>query len=111
MSIVYRSNNSGGYWWLGDDQWRALEAAGWSIEWAEDRWLDSLATVGRRYGLPMGQAVKEWERITGACASSAGCACCGRPHDFHEEEDDLSPMERLVMEVKIVGSSVEPDPQ
>lgn len=34
MYIEYNSNNSGGYWWLEDEDWKALEAAGWVIEWA-----------------------------------------------------------------------------
>jgi len=34
MSYVeYSSNNSGGRWWLKDDDWRALEAAGWKVVW------------------------------------------------------------------------------
>jgi hypothetical protein len=34
--IEYDSNNSGGYWWLDDDQWTALEAAGWIVHWVHD---------------------------------------------------------------------------
>ena len=33
MQIDYRANNSGGHWWVKDDQWRALEAAGWDVVW------------------------------------------------------------------------------
>jgi hypothetical protein len=34
MSYVeYRSNNSGGSWWLKDKDWRALERAGWVVAW------------------------------------------------------------------------------
>lgn len=32
-SIEYSSNNSGGRWWLTDAQWKALERAGWEVEW------------------------------------------------------------------------------
>lgn len=32
--VEYDSNNSGGSWWLTDDDWRALEKAGWKVEWA-----------------------------------------------------------------------------
>lgn len=31
--VEYDSNNSGGRWWLTDDDWRALEAAGWRVHW------------------------------------------------------------------------------
>jgi hypothetical protein len=31
--VEYSSNNSGGGWWLKDQDWRALEAAGWHVEW------------------------------------------------------------------------------
>lgn len=33
MKVTYSSNNSGGSWWLSDDDWRRLEAAGWGVEW------------------------------------------------------------------------------
>jgi len=33
MLIEYRSNNSGGNWWLSDKNWQDLEAAGWYVEW------------------------------------------------------------------------------
>ena len=34
MSYVeYSSNNSGGAWWLNDEDWKALEVAGWIVEW------------------------------------------------------------------------------
>ena len=31
--VEYNSNNSGGNWWLSDDDWRKLEAAGWTVAW------------------------------------------------------------------------------
>jgi hypothetical protein len=33
MIIEYSSNNSGGPWWLKDEDWKALEAAGWHVMW------------------------------------------------------------------------------
>ena len=35
----YDSNNSGGSWWLSDQNWIDLEQAGWKVEWG-----------GRAYG-------------------------------------------------------------
>lgn len=34
MYVEYFSNSSGGRWWLRDKDWKALEAAGWTIVWA-----------------------------------------------------------------------------
>ena len=32
MYVEYITNNSGGSWWLSDDDdWKALEAAGWKV--------------------------------------------------------------------------------
>lgn len=31
--VEYDSNNSGGSWWLSDEDWKALEAAGWKVRW------------------------------------------------------------------------------
>jgi hypothetical protein len=33
MLIEYSSNNSGGFWWLKDKDWIALEKAGWRVVW------------------------------------------------------------------------------
>lgn len=33
MRVEYRSNNSGGSWWLKDKHWKALERAGWFVNW------------------------------------------------------------------------------
>lgn len=126
--VEYDSNNSGGRWWLDDDQWKALEAAGWRVEWktlenlydasgghvrddaglpvlvprgqgnsrwgalsspdADGRWLGALATAATRAGLPLREAVAEWERVTGESSTDAGCACCGQPHSFTERDAD-----------------------
>lgn len=32
--VEYSSNNSGGEWWLNDQNWKDLEAAGWKVVWA-----------------------------------------------------------------------------
>lgn len=42
---TYHSNNSGGHWWLDDDAWVALEAAGWVMKWGE-----SYFCAGRFHG-------------------------------------------------------------
>lgn len=94
--VEYDSNNSGGNWWLTDKNWRDLEKAEWVVDWyanrKEDgpwsypggRFLGALASSAKRYGLKLPEAVSEWERITGATSTDAGCPCCGKPHSFTE---------------------------
>lgn len=96
----YDSNNSGGSWWLSDQNWIDLEAAGWHVEWggrayggevpaksaedaAKNRYMGALAVSATR-DLPITLAIQEWERITGDSASDEGCGCCGPPHSFAE---------------------------
>lgn len=33
IRVEYSTNNSGGRWWLGDDDWRKLEVSGWEVVW------------------------------------------------------------------------------
>lgn len=97
MKIEYRSNNSGGSWWLSDEDWKALEAAGWDVQWVRDkkdsifdstakdgRWLGALATSASKDFESIDDAIQEFERITGQDASDEGCGCCGPPHNFYE---------------------------
>lgn len=98
--VEYHSNNSGGNWWLSDQDWKNLEAAGWEVEWfaaqpgssvraidAEGRWLDALASRAFRRGLTLHEAIEEWEMIVGQDADELGCYCCGHPHNFYESKD------------------------
>jgi hypothetical protein len=119
--VEYSSNNSGGSWWLSDQNWKDLEAAGWKVVWATLEYLytegghgyvrdadgtpklvpigegnsdfPSFAKDGRYFGAlaktafrpncnSLRDAAKEWERVTGQCATDAGCPCCGQPHTF-----------------------------
>jgi hypothetical protein len=98
--IEYSSNNSGGGWWLSDQNWKDLETAGWKVQWAkdmedgifhtkgEDRWLGALAYKATREGLSYRMAVAEWEDVTGMSAYDEGCGCCGQPHSFSEYDDE-----------------------
>lgn len=99
MIVEYSSNNSGGSWWLTDANWMALEEAGWKVEWFKDqegffrpgkdgRWLGALASRASREGLTLGEAIREWEDVTGQSANALGCSCCGTPHSFSFEGDD-----------------------
>lgn len=96
--VEYRSNNSGGGWWLTDKNWLDLEKAGWEVEWVKDRrggmatfrdkdgvrWLGALATTAVRRGLNLHDAIEEFVKITGQDMNNAGCGCCGQPHSFTE---------------------------
>lgn len=94
MLIKYDSNNSGGSWWLSDDDWRKLEAAGWTVHWVKDqedgfmrkkgeeRWLGALARSAEKQFETPADAIREFEAVTGQSASDEGCNCCGAPHSF-----------------------------
>ena len=99
MSYVeYDSNNSGGRWWLTDQNWLDLEKAGWDVKWyrneeyyktGEDgRWLGALAGKATKAGVTIGAAISEWENITGQNSADLGCACCGTPHSFTLYDDN-----------------------
>lgn len=103
MKIEYRSNNSGGSWWLTDEDWHKLEAAGWEVEWIKDgkhiidcpdgRFLGALATSATKEFPGQEEmatlfAIKEWEDITGQHAHDQGCPCCGQPHYFSKAWED-----------------------
>ena len=85
MKIVYSSNNSGGSWWLSDEDWKKLEAAGWKVAWREPKYLDALATSASKNFPSEEDAIREWEEVTGQDASDQGCECCGQPHSFYQD--------------------------
>jgi hypothetical protein len=37
--IEYNSNNSGGSFWLSDEDWINLEKAGWKVRWVWEDWV------------------------------------------------------------------------
>jgi hypothetical protein len=95
MKVEYDSNNSGGYWWLTDQDWYNLERAGWEVNWVKndeffkgsERWLGALAMRATKVGLSISEARREWENITGQDSYASGCECCGPPHIFTEYND------------------------
>lgn len=99
--VHYSSNNSGGSWWLTDDDWFALEKAGWEVEWVKDdaylrssgmskdnRWLGALATGAKYFGGSIEMAKAEFNHVTSCWADDEGCSCCGQPHYFTEYNDE-----------------------
>lgn len=53
-----------------------------------ERWLGCLAKSAAKATDNPAEAVAEWERITGQCASDEGCNCCGSPHSFEFTDAD-----------------------
>jgi len=88
MKIRYTANNSGGQQWLTRDNWNALEAAGWDVEW------ESSERVPARHASKEFEtardALLEFERVTGAKVSDEGCDCCGPPHQFDWNDDHVA---------------------
>jgi hypothetical protein len=93
IKVEYSSNNSGGDWWLSDEDWFKLEAAGWTVRWyknepegsmrrAGDGWLGALAKRAEKEFETPADAIREFETVTGQKASDEGCNCCGAPHSF-----------------------------
>jgi hypothetical protein len=105
-TVEYSSNNSGGDWWLHDDDWLALEAAGWDVHWYRDmdpgmrlfhdkdsdRFLGALAHgasieveapdeyIAREIG------IDSWVNVVATDPDAQGCPCCGQPHYFYADE-------------------------
>lgn len=86
MLIEYDSNNSGGSWWLTDQDWKLLEDNGWKVAWHPGgRRNGSLARSAKGNFEDPGQAMRRFEEITGADVTDDGCNCCGAPHSFSWE--------------------------
>lgn len=101
--VELSENNSGGGWWLSDEDWKNLEKAGWEVEWASKlaesgydwmrssvqkdehgvwRYMGALAKEAKRYGVSLRVAMAEFQDITGQDPDEEGCECCGQPHYF-----------------------------
>lgn len=106
MSVVveYSSNNSGGVWWLSDEDWEKLAKAGWNVHWggyrynnagpleprerSYARWLGAAAVgAAKEFDDPQ-DAIAEFETLTGQSASEEGCECCGSPHSFSYRDEN-----------------------
>lgn len=98
VKVVYSSNNSGGDWWLTDEDWKTLEVAGWKVEWFKDspnhlmvdaggRFLGALADRASKEFKTLEDGIDEWEVLTGQNHLAHGCDCCGQPHYFYEEKE------------------------
>lgn len=91
--VEFSPNNSGGHWWVTNQNFSDLEKSGWIIPWCKDNSDKSfLEKDGTYMGLnarhayketnSLASAIEEWEHVTGLDARSLGCPCCGPPHSF-----------------------------
>ena len=44
--VEYSSNNSGGSWWLKDEDWKKLEDEGWKVRWGQPAFCNSKFNFG-----------------------------------------------------------------
>ena len=87
MLVNYYSNNSGGEFWLADEDWEALEKAGWIVNWHDKRRFGTPAYEAEKEFNTIKEAIDEFEKITNQEASAEGCECCGPPHEFTWEDE------------------------
>ena len=95
MKVEYDSNNSGGSWWLSDNDWLNLEKAGWTVHWQKDskfnsgreRFLGALATSATVEADSVEHAIRMWQEVIQQDPEEAGCPCCGQPHSFREDRE------------------------
>lgn len=56
----------------------------------DDRWLGALSKEASKEFDNVGDAIREFERLTKQNASDEGCNCCGPPHGFEWDGDSCS---------------------
>lgn len=98
--VEYHSNNSGGGWWMKDEDWFALEKAGWVVRWSktddfqskyvepDGRYMGALAVYAIKQNTTLAEAIAEFDRVTSCYSADLGCNCCGTPHSFTLYNDD-----------------------
>ena len=113
VRVVFNENNSGGSWWLREEQYQKLFDAGWK----PGRWrygdegkgyggavkiivLDAVdAKLAERQAYDL--AITEWEHLTGENHNEVGCTCCGPPYQFYDwDEPILLTQERAAYEME-----------
>jgi hypothetical protein len=82
ITLEYSSNNSGGSFWLSDEDWKNLEAAGWKVEWQKAHFLGTLATSASFECETPDEGIASFVAVTGQDPWAEGCNCCGAPHHF-----------------------------
>jgi hypothetical protein len=100
--VEYMENNSGGYWWLGPEEYRALHDAGWALrryDWETetdyiltreqikaDGFLGRVCSDATKVFGSEEEGILEWSTLTGQDPDERGCDCCGQPHYFSSQD-------------------------
>lgn len=117
ICVEYDTNNSGGSYWLKNNDWEALRNAGWLLMDWDNAYYENGQYVADETGLPkvtrpaqlesahyafkmfdsISDAIKEFEKLTGQDVTDEGCNCCGPPHSFTWGKDIITrlPKDRL----------------
>jgi len=91
--ITFSENNSGGTWWLQQEHYDKLFAAGWhpgrtsyngSVRGAHRIIVLDAIDEGVANTTAYNMAVLEWEKLTGENSDDPGCSCCGAPYQFYD---------------------------
>jgi hypothetical protein len=81
-------NNSGGYYWLGEDDYKDLIDKGWTRGVEKYGYGGTETRVAHKTFEAASEdhaielAKSEFEVVTGQRADAIGCTCCGRPFYF-----------------------------
>lgn len=93
VTVEFTHTNNGGYYWLKDSDWDALENAGWTVVNRK---------LGNGYGFPRATIVAEsvaaatalWaETLPHFDPNDEGCTCCSSPFRFEVLEDETEELE------------------
>ena len=80
--VEYYSNNSGGYEWMSDSDWDALEANGWTVN---GRYA-TIVVRAKTWQNAQRNAKARWSKaLPDQSVNAMGCSCCGAPHRFITE--------------------------
>lgn len=85
--IEFSENNSGGSFWLSEENYQALKDIGWEGEGIVpgERYAGRTLT---RTGVSRRVALAEFEDATGWSPYEEGCDCCGQPFNFYEYDEN-----------------------
>lgn len=121
--VIYNGNNSGGSFWLNRKHFKALENAGWRVDWVakpifrenyhkEDiemgSYLRTEAHTAYLVTNSLRKAIESWEEAVGMDASREGCNCCGPPHSFYMIRLEHPEIENYTTLNSVSGSEVLP---
>lgn len=77
-------NNSGGRYWMSENDYAGLEMSGWTIDRSQRSFYKAFTAASEAIAEDMGKA--SFNESTDQYADSEGCICCGRPFRFDSVE-------------------------